>query len=98
MKKRPKYHYEGRDLDGSDLFVECTDEGGSETPPAIVRSTPSEPGKPAGFGKELAEIRRVDGRHYEICPVRPCSKGPAQVTTDAYRDGWENIWGRSGVN
>jgi len=98
VEKRQKYHYRGRDRDGTDVFVECVDPIDEGTIPTVVRACPPDPGLPARLGWELAEIKKVDGEHYEICPVEAGRRGPAKVVTDDYRKGWEHIWGKGGIN
>ncbi len=54
-----------------------------------------EPGqKPPDNGEHL-RLRPTGGPYYEVKPLKGDRSGPAQVATRAYRNGWDNIFGKT---
>lgn len=46
----------------------------------------------------VLELRHVAGDRYEVMSeILLTASGPAQVATDAYRDGWSRIFGKAEV-
>lgn len=88
MKKR--FHFEGTDpVAGGDVFREC---GGPNR--FILRGMKH--GKPMQPSEDLVTVRKCRGsNHYEVETILEGSGhgGPAQVTTDEYRSGWDETFG-----
>ena len=59
------------------------------TTPCVVR--PLEHGKPI-MGDEVACFDHIEGNRYRVTAI--CDGiGPAKVTSDSYRDGWDRLFG-----
>lgn len=65
-----------------------------------VSARPSVDGAPVPPGGSIVETRPLpDGRGYEVtnvlyeAPGAAEHPGPARVSSDAYRDGWNAVWG-----
>jgi len=90
MKK--KYHYEGRDDDGTDVFSEC----GSDR--SLGLKSP-EYGEPLQPGQAVVQVKPLaDREHFEIDTIVERAEdgtisGPAQVATEEYRNGWDATFG-----
>jgi hypothetical protein len=103
MKFRNKrFHHEGQDETGRHVFVECTKGEDEGREPMVVKGEPAVSGEAARFGQELCHIRPDGDSHVtieEISGPSPTPKGgPAMVTSDGYRVGWERVFGSRGVN
>jgi hypothetical protein len=87
---KKKYHYEGRDPDtGHEVFSECG------TKKSLGLKIP-EHGEPLHPGQAIVQIRpHADREHFEIDTILAREadgsviSGPARVTTDEYRKGWD---------
>jgi hypothetical protein len=80
--KEKRFHEIGDDR-GTRLFEECGDESGR-----IYRAEPARSGRSVPLGAELAQLTcEEDGAHWRVEVI--ASAGPAQVSTPAYRDGWD---------
>lgn len=52
----------------------------------------------SGQGTSVAMLRHMGGPEYEVKEeIRFTGKGPAQVSSDAYRKGWDGIFGKKTV-
>ena len=52
---------------------------------------PIEQGKPLPPGAEFVRLQKKDGDRYAVTSIY--KNGPAKVTTDDYREGWDRIFG-----
>lgn len=57
--------------------------------PCVIR--PIGDGRPL-MGADLVALERIDGDRYGVKTVYCGRKGPARVTTEAYRDGWDRVF------
>jgi len=88
---KKKYHYEGRDDDGVDVFSECG------TDKSLGLKIPKN-GQLLQPGQAVVQVTKSDDKHFEIETVIARAEdgsvsGPAQVATDGYRNGWEATFG-----
>ena len=75
-----------RGPDGRFIVQRCPQEGGEPAPPLSFSPTP-------GDGPSYSITSAGDGKHVRITPWK--SNGPAKVNSDAYRAGWDAIFGPS---
>ncbi|TAL43049.1 MAG: hypothetical protein EPN91_07170 [Salinibacterium sp.] len=93
-----RYHYLGRDADGSGVMQECRPPGDDDQL-SVVRVQPVESGKPLKLGNKLARVWSDDGEHFQLSPVasgplvEESHSGPPMVASNAYRSGWDRIFG-----
>jgi hypothetical protein len=56
-----------------------------------------EDGEPVGTSEELIALERIEGDVYKAKTLY-APKGPSKVTTNAYRNGWDNIFSQTKVS
>lgn len=94
--KGKRFHFDG--VDGTDLhFSEC-DPTKNEDELVVVRAERAQPGVPLRMGEHIGTFVETDDGHYEIEEVSEHRNGPAKVSNRAYRRGWEETFGKNGVN
>jgi len=103
MRKRIRVQSVGVDDEGDTVF-EVDSEGDPSLKDKFIKGRPAVPGKPILPGRQIGHLYSdVEGR-LEIEPLDTDSKtiefedctagkGPVKVASDAYRSGWDRIWG-----
>lgn len=95
--KGRKFHYEGEDESGSVFLSECTDRDEK----VVVRLDKPRSGMPI-MGREMCRIKPDSSGHFSVDEVDLSGDnivddspngGPAMVSSDAYRSGWERTFG-----
>jgi hypothetical protein len=66
-------------------------------------AVPAEPGVPVPFGATIGDFRQGAGEddlEYKTTATvgKKAPRGPIQVSTEKFRSGWENTFGKRGVN
>lgn len=101
MLKGKRFHFEGESNHGGAVFSECMEDKSSGDDGVVVRVERARPGEPVPLGQRLCHVLPVDDRHVEIEEIEVSSRpghGPAMVTSDKYRQGWDRVFGANGVN
>jgi len=88
--------------DGSTPVTRMREGDDGETEYTTGHLVPAEDGKAIPMGAELISLSPCEGTPFHEVEVvhsmegseTKWSKGPSKVASDAYREGWENIFGR----
>ena len=86
---------------GDQLFLsECVPEktdDGVPIEPAVHGLSQLREGQNLSKDQTLYRIERSSKGHVKVKPIR-LNEGPVQVSTKAYRDGWDQVFGNHTVN
>jgi hypothetical protein len=71
-------------------------EAGDRDEPDMSVMVPAEAGKPIPAGSKLCQLSPEGDGCYVVTEICRSDGGPAMVSSDAYRDGWDRIFGGGG--